>query len=57
MKTHGQSIRRKIFEAYRQSFGRAWIDSMVENKKQELAKSRRLNDLMNSLPDDMWGRT
>ena len=57
MKTHGRSIRAKIFEAYRQSFARACIVVRVEKKKQELAQAKLLNDDMNSLPDDTWGHT
>lgn len=57
MRTHGRSIRAKIFEAYRQSFARACIDYRVEKKKQELAQAKRLIDYMQSLPDDKWGNT
>ncbi len=57
MKTHGRSIRAKIYEAYRQSFARACIVYRVEKKKQELAKVKLLNDYINSLPDDKWGHT
>ena len=57
MKTHGRTIRAKIFEAYRQSFARACIVYRVEKKKQELAQAKRLSDYMNSLPDDKWGHT
>ncbi len=55
MKTHGRSIRAKIFEAYRQSFARASIIYRVEKKKQELTQARLLNDYMNSLPDTSGG--
>ena len=57
MRTHGRSIRAKIFEAYRQSFARAAIIYRVEKKKQELNQARILSDYMNSLPDDKWGHT
>jgi len=57
MRTHGRSIRAKIFEAYRQSFARACIIIRVEKKKQELTQAKLLNDYMNSLPDDKWGHT
>ena len=57
MKTHGRSIRAKIFEAYRQSFARACIVYRVEKKKQELTQAKLLNDYMNSLPVDKWGHT
>jgi hypothetical protein len=57
MKTHGRSIRTKIFEAYRQSFARACIVYRVEKKRQELMQAKLLNDYMNSLPDDKWGHT
>ena len=57
MKTHGRSIRAKIFEAYRQSFARACIVYRVEKKKQELDRTKLFNDYMNSLPDDKWGQT
>jgi hypothetical protein len=57
MKTHGRSIRAKIVEAYRQSFARACIVSIVEKKKQELRQAKLLNDYMNNLPDDKWGHT
>lgn len=57
MRTHGRSIRAKIFEAYRQSFVRASIVYRVEKKKQELSQARLLNDYINSLPDDKWGHT
>ena len=58
MKTHGRSIRAKIFEAYRQFFARACIDCALEwKKRQELARAKLLNDYMNALPDDKWGHT
>jgi hypothetical protein len=57
MKTHGRSIRAKIYEAYRDSFARGCILYRVEKKKQELAQSKLLRDHMNSLPDDKWGNT
>ena len=57
MKTHGRSIRTKIFEAYQQSFARACIIVRVEKKKQELAQAKLLNDYMNGLPEDKWGHT
>ena len=57
MKTHGRSIRAKIFEAYQQSYGRACIINRVEKKKQELAQADPLSDYMNRLPDDKWGHT
>ena len=57
MKTHGRSIRTKIFEAYRQSFARACIIVRVENKKRELTQAKLLNDYMNGLPEDKWGHT
>jgi hypothetical protein len=57
MKTHGRSIRAKIFEAYRQSFARACIAYRVEKKKQELVQTKRLNDYVNNLPDHKWGNT
>ena len=57
MKTHGRSIRAKIFEAYRQSFARACIVYRVEKKKQELTQAKLLNDYITSLPDDKWGHT
>ncbi len=57
MKTHGRSIRRKIFEAYWRSFARASIYAAVERKKQDLAHAKVLTDYMNQLPDDMWGHT
>ncbi len=57
MKTHGLSIRAKIFEAYRQSFARACIVYRVEKKKQELTRAKLLNDYMNGLPDGKWGHT
>jgi hypothetical protein len=57
MKTHGRSIRRKIFEAYQQSFARACIIVRVEKKKQELTQAKLLTDYMNGLPEDKWGHT
>ncbi|MBT8365017.1 MAG: hypothetical protein KJP23_09945 [Deltaproteobacteria bacterium] len=57
MKTHGRSIRAKIFEAYRQSFARACILIRVEKKKQELTQAKLLDDYINSLSDDEWGNT
>ena len=57
MKTHGRSIRAKIFEAYWQSFARACIDYRLEKKKQEMAQSKLLNDCINDLPDEKWGHT
>ena len=57
MKTHGSSIRAKIFEAYWNSFARACITYRTEKKKQELTQAKLLNDYMDSLPDDKWGHT
>jgi hypothetical protein len=57
MKTHGRSIRTKLFEAYRQSFARACIVYRVEKKRQELAQAKLLDDYTNSLSDDKWGHT
>ena len=57
MKTHGRSIRAKIFEAYRQSFARACIVYRVEKKRQELAQAKLLNDYMDSLSDNELGHT
>ncbi|UCF92395.1 MAG: hypothetical protein JSW39_29705 [Desulfobacterales bacterium] len=55
MQTHGRSIRIKIFEAYRQSFARAYIYVRVEEMKQQLEKARAVNAQMKRFPDDMWG--
>lgn len=57
MKTHGRSIRAKIFEAYRQSFARACIVYRVEKRKRELTEAKLLIDYMNSFPNDKWGHT
>lgn len=57
MKTHGRTIRAKIFESYWRSFARACIDYQVEKKKQEFEQAKRLSDHMKHLPDHKWGHT